>query len=437
MSFASLYKRINSPIRKNMFASFLGILLNIANQLVLIPFYIHIWGNELYGDWIVLTSATAFFQMTDGGLNMVTQNLFAIRLAEHKQKECDTLITNNILIIAAVGGLSLLLWWVSTFFFDIKEYLSLGRLTTLEATWIFTALAVNIFIKMLFGVPNAIYRATHNMSRGMYLDYVATLLTIAITGLVLYLDLPLTWLSSLLILPYIVLLPFKVWDAKKFYNYRFTWNSINLRELRSLLFPSVSFLFFPLGHTIVLQGYTLLVNRFFGADSVVLFNTTRTLCNSTKGLLGIINSSVWPEYSISYGEKDYERMRALHRKAVKWTFLGAIAASLALLIIGPYLYDFWTQGAIVFSYSLMASFLVILVLESVWTASSITLIATNNHTKLGVLYIASALTSLALAFTLASWRSSLSQVVLSLLVAHIIMATYTTKYGRRLNSGTL
>ena len=104
-----------------MFASFLGILLNIANQLVLIPFYIHIWGNELYGDWIVLTSATAFFQMTDGGLNMVTQNLFAIRLAEHKQKECDTLITNNILIIAAVGGLSLLLWWVSTFFFDIKE----------------------------------------------------------------------------------------------------------------------------------------------------------------------------------------------------------------------------------------------------------------------------------------------------------------------------
>ena len=52
---------INSPIRKNIIANLFGIGVNLLNQIVLVPFYIIYWGNDLYSDWIVISALTAFF----------------------------------------------------------------------------------------------------------------------------------------------------------------------------------------------------------------------------------------------------------------------------------------------------------------------------------------------------------------------------------------
>ena len=45
----------NSPIRKNLLANGFGIGVQLLNQIVLVPFYILFWGNELYSDWIVIS----------------------------------------------------------------------------------------------------------------------------------------------------------------------------------------------------------------------------------------------------------------------------------------------------------------------------------------------------------------------------------------------
>ena len=67
---------LNSPIRKNIIANLFGVGINLINQIVLVPFYIIYWGNDLYADWIVISALTAFFGMSDMGLNSVIQNRF-------------------------------------------------------------------------------------------------------------------------------------------------------------------------------------------------------------------------------------------------------------------------------------------------------------------------------------------------------------------------
>ena len=80
-------KRIlSSPIRKNVVANLFGVGVNLLNQVVLVPFYILCWGKDLYADWIVITAVTAFFSMSDIGLNNVIQNRFAIKFAENDLK---------------------------------------------------------------------------------------------------------------------------------------------------------------------------------------------------------------------------------------------------------------------------------------------------------------------------------------------------------------
>ena len=418
---------LNSPIRRTFTANLFGIGVNLLNQIVLVPFYIVYWGNDLYADWIILTALTAFFSMSDIGLNSVIQNRFSIKLAENDSKECNSLLTDNFLIISILFVILVTGAFIYTQLFDLHKHMSINILSRAEADFIFMALIINVFIKMYSGVENAIYRATHHASRAVYCDQLAALSVVIITFIVLICHLPLWVLSLLLCVPNLLLVIFKYYDSRKYYAYRFSIQDIDIPLLKQVITPSLSFMSFPLGNAIVLQGYTLLVNKYFGADSVVLYNTTRTMCNFIKTILATVQNSIWPEYSISYGKRDFGRMRYLHRKAIKIAFLGSVAISLFLMVTGPYIYQFWTQNKVVFQYGLMAAYLLIIIVENLWTASGVTLMATNNHSVLGVFYVITTVLSLLLAVFVAQHSGNLSQIVLTMLLIHITLTIYTIK----------
>ena len=96
---------INSPIRKNIVANLFGIGVNLLNQIVLVPFYIIYWGSDLYSDWIVISALTAFFGISDIGLNSVIQNRFSISYAQGDLKQCNSLLVNNVAIIIIIGAI--------------------------------------------------------------------------------------------------------------------------------------------------------------------------------------------------------------------------------------------------------------------------------------------------------------------------------------------
>lgn len=427
---------LNSPIRKNIIANLFGVGINLINQIVLVPFYIIYWGNDLYADWIVLTALTAFFSMSDIGLNTVIQNRFSIKLAKNDIKECNALLTNNIIIITSLLIIILVGALFYIHFFDIKKQMNINVLSKGEVDFIFIVLIINVFVKMYSGVENAIYRATHHASRAVYFDQFALLSTVVITFIILIFHIPLWILSLLICIPNFILILIKYYDSQQYYIYRFKIKDINLSLLKRLILPSLSFMSFPLGNAIVLQGYTLLVNKCFGADNVVLYNTTRTMCNFIKTLLGTIQNSIWPEYSISYGKEDFSRMRFLHRKAIKVSILGSILISLFLLLLGPFIYDYWTQHKVTFQYELMAAYLLIIIIENLWLASSITLMATNNHSILGILFVSTAASSLFLACIVTQHSGELYQVVLTMLFMHFILSIYTIRKGLQFTHDT-
>lgn len=427
----------NSPIRKNLIANMFGVGVQLLNQIVLVPFYILFWGNELYSDWIVISALTTIFAMSDVGLNNVIQNRFSIKLSEENLKECDSLLTNNFILVCVTLILTLLGCGLFVSIWNITEVMSLHLLTRVEANFVFLILIVKVFIGMFSGIENAIYRATHNASISVYMDQVGNLIvTIIILGGIL-LKVRVTILSVLICLPQLVLCVVKHFHSKKYYNYKLSLSSADMHLFKSVLFPSLSFMSFPLGNTIILQGYTLVVNSYFGADSVVLYNTTRTLCNFIKTLLGTLQNAVWPEYSIAYGNRDFNLMRHLHRKILKMSVILSTIIGTSLLLLGPIIFKIWTQNTIVFGYSLMATYVVVLFVESLWTSSSVTLMATNNHTKLGVVYILASLISISMALFAAMAMMPLWIIASTLIILHSILTCFSIKEGLKLTNDSL
>lgn len=415
---------INSPIRKNIVANLFGIGVNLLNQIVLVPFYIIYWGNDLYSDWIVISALTAFFGMSDIGLNSVIQNRFSIKYAQNEIQECNSLLTNNFFVVCIIGAICLLLGIGYVSIFDISQNIGLTTLSRLEGSIIFLMLLCQVFIQMFSGIENAIYRAKHKANIAVYYDQIAKLLIVLITFICLLLGVSLAVMSILICVPNLLLLFVKHINARKLYNFSFSVKLLDWSLLREVIRPSVMFLSFPLANAIILQGFTLVINKYFNADSVVLYNTTRTMCNFIKSFLNTIFFSVWPEFSIAYGKNDKRKMNDLVRKAVKSSIRIALLICVGLLLLGPFIYKIWTQDHVAFNYALMISFVVELVCNVLWNIKSVALVSTNNHIQLGLFFVGGAILSLIAAIPIAGTLHSMPAITNSLLIMDIPLIIY-------------
>lgn len=428
---------LNSPIRRTIVANLFGVGVNLLNQIVLVPFYLVCWGKSLYADWIVISAFTVFFSMSDIGLNSVIQNRFSIKYAENNISECNKLLTINTVIVTMIFLVSLIGCIIYLCGFDVVKQMGLHELNRGDASFVFIMLLAQIFVGMYSGIENAVFKATRHTDQAVYFDQTAKLAYVGIIFACLCLKVDVTYMVVLICLPNIILVCFKHWRGKKYFSYKFLFADIDFKYVRHLILPSVGFLSFPLGNAIILQGYTLLVNKFFGVESVVLYNTTRTMCNFAKTLLSTVQQSVWPEYSIAYGKKDFERMRQLHRKTLKTAMMGITIIAIGLMILGPYIYAIWTKGQVIFDYQLMVAFLVVLFFNNLWLSSSVTLMATNNHIQLGLWFVLSSGASLAIAYLVAHYITSLSLVVYSMMFMHLIMTIYAINKGLKLTNDRL
>lgn len=418
---------INSPIRKNFLANLFGIGVQLLNQIVLVPFYILYWGNNLYSDWIVLSALTVIFGMSDIGINSVIQNRFSIKYAEGNHSECSTLLSFNFIIITIVASLSIggTIVYVATS--DISQNLDLHLLSRDDASLIFILLLVNIFLNMYSGIPNAIFRGKHLNSKAVLIDQFAKLLTVAITFTCLLMSISITTMCILLVAPPLMALAYKCYATQRL----FKWvPSLRIRDwglMRTIFIQALGYLSFPVCNAIILQGFTLVVNKFFGADTVVLYNTTRTMCNFIKTLLATVLHSAWPEFSIAYGERNTVRMSSLYYKSIKVSVLGAIVISLGILIFGPWIYSIWTHSQIPFDYSLTMAFLVVLVINTFWNTGCVVLIATNNHIELGLLDLFATILSIIAAVIVAQYTHSISAMVYCTLIIDVILTIFVHK----------
>ena len=431
-------KKINSPLKKNLFANLGGIGVQLLNQIVLVPLYLVFWNINLYGDWIVIYAIVAFFSLSDIGLNTVSSNRFVISYQKNNIAECNSILNNNYLFLIII---SVVILTGSVFYilnFDIVSSLDLHYLNRNDANFVFIFTVFNVFICIYQSVVDPIYRAISKNHFMVLITNISKLLEFIIILISLIFGFSLTLMVILLILPNSFMLVYKALDTRKYFKYSLSIKFVNIRLLKKMLYPSLAYMSFPAGNTIVLQGFSLIVNRFFGAEPLVLFNTTRTLCNFTKTILLAIQQSVWPEFSIAYGKKNFDRMRTLHQKAFAISNCGAIMISIFLLLFGNYIYTVWTNGSISFSQTMIISFLIVLFLENMWTTSSVTLMAINKHSMIGLTYVFLSLIVYAFVFIMCKYFDvSVSYLPLSLLIIHVPLIYFTVKKGLKVTDDSL
>lgn len=427
---------LNSPIKKNILANFIGVGVQVLNQLLFVPLFLYYWKVDLYSDWIVISAVGSFFSMSDIGLNSVTANTFAIDYASGDRIKCQKLILNNFVLVFIFFLISIICTSIYIEFFNLAKILNLHSLDEYDSEVIFLLFIAKIFFWMLSVIPDSVYRAVSLNHRAVFITNLGKFIESLAILVCLFFDIGMIPMLLITLFIPISISIYKIIATNKIFEYSFKFKMDNLKILRKILFPSISFLGFPAGYAIVYQGFTVVINKFFGSNVLVQFNTIRALTSFIRQVLTTMQQAVWPEFSIAFGKNDILRMKRLHRKAFAISMYGAIFFSLILVLFGSQIYYHWTKGMLEYNFSLLLTFLLILLTEVIWTTSSVCLIATNKHTSVGLLYVFLSVICIIVAMILSQLVNEITLIVLTLLIIHIPMSLYTLREGIRITNDT-
>lgn len=413
-------------------ASGFGFGVQLLNQILMIPFFLTIWGVKEYGDWILLTTIAGMFTMTDAGLSSVTQNQFVIEYAQKKENTCRSLLTNNLLLISIVAFFSLISCCIFVFCFDIRRELGLHVVDTLTAQCVFLIMTTNIFVKMMGSVIDSIFRANSQMHKSILIGQINTILNLAAIIIGLTILHSMIMIACLSFLADASILIYKYHYTQKIFPYFPKWEYIDKHLFKKLLLPSISFMSYPISNAIIIQGFTLLVNKFIGAEAMVAYNTIRTLTSFVKKIVSMIQVSVWPEYSIAYGKGDINRMRELHRRAFSIAFPLTIISCSFIMIFGEYIYKIWTNGKIEFNFALALAFCLLTIARNIWDTSNVVMVATNKHMRFSIYYLLSSVAALFISVVAIQLYNNVTIFVYSQLIIDIILCYYVIKAAMQL-----
>lgn len=421
-----------SPIKKNLLASIFGFGIQMVNQLLLIPFYLTIWGVKEYGDWILLTTIATMFSMTDAGLSSVTQNRFCIDYSQQRYNICNSLLTNNILLITIVSSICLIGAIIYLASFNIINSLGLHVVNIEIAEWVFILMIISVFIKMGNSPLDSIYRATSQAHKAIIINQINTVLNLAAIIIGLFTSKSMLHIAVMTVISDMIISIYKYYDTKKIFRFEIKFKYINRKLFKGLLIPSLTFMNYPLSNIIIYQGFTILVNKFLGAEAMVSYNTIRTLTSFVKKCVSMIQVSVWPEYSIAFGKNDINRMRSLHRKAFSVAVPLTILSCLFILIFGKSIYEIWTNNKIIFNFSLAFSFCLLIIARNIWDTSNVVMVATNKHTRFSTYYLLSSFLALIIAIIFVQIYNNVNSFVYSQLIIDILLAYYVIKEAMKL-----
>ncbi len=396
-------------------------------QLVSVPIFLRHWGVDLYGEWLVLNSIPSYFNLSDVGFGSTAGNEMTMLMAANKQEEAldvfQSVLALTTVISATVGGLFMALVW----FLPFDRWLHINSISRHDTNLVILMLALSVLLSMQETLLQAAFRCVARYAFGTLLKNIVQLSSFAGVSIVVLSGggvVAAAKTFALINAAGTLMLWIMLRRSVPWIRYGIThahWST-----LRRLAGPAISFMAFPVGNALNLQGMLLVVGHVLGPTAVVIFSTARTVSRVAIQFMEMIKNTIWPEMSIAVGAGDFALARSLHRRACQISIFAATAIVVTMAVIGPTIWRRWTVHKFATDSVLLDLMLLLVLFSSLWSTSSVALSATNRHQRLAATYLTATMLSLVCAYILAT-KFGLHGVAVALMAGEIFMAVHVLR----------
>lgn len=380
-------------VKKNIFLNGISQIGNrtvrIAEQLLLVPFFLSMWGASYYGEWLTLTIIPSVLAFSDLGFGTAVSNHFVLEYSGGDKVKSANIYKTGLLIISLTVFIGMLL---SAIVILIAWKMGILNKSVIQPSDMLLALVFLMGSRLVTFYSQffeGFYRAKHKASTAFNLYTIEGFSRIGV-GIV-----------TLLVGCSIVGYSLGQFITAILFNILFALLAIsNIKDLprgnfdrkiaKFTLQKGLGYMLTPIWQSIYMQGSTFAVRIALGPVAVVAFNTVRTVCQSIKSLYAIVNGSIYPELQIAYGKGDKQMVQNIYIYSMQIVFIIGCSGWIVLMLFGPLLYRWWTNSALDVSNSIFYVFLLGIPLNALWWTSGTVFRAFNIPTKFALLGLISA-----------------------------------------------
>lgn len=373
---------------KNIFkasgAASLGQLLNILNQLALVPLYIKMWGPSQYGEWLILSAAPSVIAMAgDLGFGTVAANEMNIAVARNDRPYALKVFQNNWIVISTFSILFFIVAVIILHFTSVSNGLNIHQIPGNDAKIIIALFLFNLLIMQQNGLLLAALRCDGNYILGLTIGNISRIVELSALAilLVVYHAQPLAIVTTTVSVALVTCLVNRLLVRSKSPWIQYGTENFSLAIIKEQTPVALSFLSFPITQALSIQGAIILVGYLLGPAYVVILSTTRTFMNVIKQVVSVVNASIWPELTTAYGQDDLIKFQTIFVRAVQVILLVVVGFNVSMLLVGKPLYIFWTKGKLVVDNYFFYSFAIVTSISAIWNIFGMVQGATNRTKK--------------------------------------------------------
>ncbi len=369
--------------RAGALASLASHVVGAGGQILLVPAFLAAWGAQLYGEWLTLAAAVSYAAFADLGFSTYVVNRLNACKARDEMEEYARVLHSALAFSLKVSLVVFVALAAGAALVPFERVFAFEATPRATAALVAALLALQVTCTIPRGLVFGLYRTIGEYARGTNLANVLRVLHVGVSLVALALGGGLLAVAAAQLAPVALTIAWALRDLRR----RHPELPLGLGErvpglARTFLGPSLLFLAIQASLIGVLQGSTLIVGALFGAGSVAVFVSLRTLANFVRQAGGSLSNAVWPELTRLAAQGSVDVLRAVHRLKVKLLWAITLGAAAFLQLAGEDVFTTWTGGKLAFDEALFDAFLVLLVVQAPWTASSYVLLASNRHAAL-------------------------------------------------------
>ena len=405
-------------------------------QLVQVPVFLTFWSKALYGDWLIVTAIPSYLSFSNIGFGSVAGNEMTMLMGRKDEQGALSVFQSCWWLIVLLCILVMLLFAGLLYALPVAQWLNLSVMTQTDAKWVIFYLGVAVLFGQLEQLIGSAYTCVGRYPYGTFLKSILTLVAFAVmlVPVVLHRGVRSTAAAfSLANMLGTVVLCFTVRHDVPWI--RFGWHHARFSEIRRLAGPAIAFMGFPIGNALNLQGTLLAVGHVLGSGDVLIFGTARTVSRFALQMVQMVNSTFWPELSISFGAGNLPLVRALHRRSCQLALGIAVVLIAFVMAVGPWFLNHWTRHKVPPSPELLFLLLVSVLLYSLWSTSSTLLSAINQHRRLATNYVLATGVTIVVTVLLAK-RYGLLGAASSLILSEFLMDLYVVPASLKISEDT-
>jgi len=415
---SALRKRLAAGLGVQMFSRAVSTLI----QLVSVPIFLRHWGTDLYGEWLLLNSVPSYFNLSDVGFGSTAGNEMSMLMARGEQEGAldvfQSVLALTTVLSGGIGVVFLALVWLLPF----DRWLHVSSISRHDTDLTILLLALSVLLSMQETLFQGAFRCVAKYVYGSFIKSLVQLAAfLGVSAAVLLGGGVVAAAEAFCLVNAVGTLVLWLALRRSVPWIRFGFRHARMATLKRLAGPSLSFMAFPVGNALNLQGMLLVVGHVLGPGAVVIFSTARTVSRTAIQFMNIINNTVWPEMSLAVGAGNFALARSLHRRSCQISVAIGLSVVLALAFVGPFLWKHWTVHQFPTDSVLLDLLLLLVIFSSLWFTSSVALAATNRHQRLALVYMIATVCSLIAAWPLAH-TFGLRGVAVALLGGEVFMA---------------